>query len=255
MTTAIRLLFSVLIFVAFAGSVSALEVPPAPTRWVTDQAGILQSSQVIGLDQKLEAFEKRSGTQFLIYIFPSLEDESLEEFTVRAATKWRVGQAKYDNGLVLFVFQKERKVRIEVGYGREGAVTDAKASRAIREYLAPHFQRGDYGAGLNAAADFLISTIEKTEPAVPMEQQAAQGNRSSVNEGSIRVLMILAFIFFFFILPSLSRRRSGGCGGCIIPMFPMGGGGFTMGGGGFGGGGGFSGGGGSFGGGGASGGW
>jgi uncharacterized protein len=258
------------LFLAAATSVAALEVPPPPTQWVTDRANLLGGTEADLLNAKLRDFEQSSGAQFLVYTFPSLEGESVEDFTIRCVERWKVGQKKYDNGLVLFVFAKEKTVRVEVGYGLEGTVTDAISSRAIREYLAPHFQKNDYAGGLNAAVDFLIATIRKGEAPVPPLQPrgGADGaqQQPAADISPITILIIL-FVVFFIILPMLSRRRSG-CGGCVFPfIFP--GGGITMGGGGFGrggfggggfggggfGGGGFSGGGGGFGGGGATGSW
>jgi uncharacterized protein len=248
----------------------ALDVPPPPARWFNDTANLVGPTEGDLLNTKLSNFEQSSGAQFIIYTFPSLEGESLEDFTIRCVERWKVGQKKYDNGLVLFVFAKERKARVEVGYGLEGAVPDAIASRAIREQLAPAFQAGDYGRGLNGAADLIMARIKGGEAAVPPLQprgsgasQPAQGD----GELSVTVIVFILFIVFFVIVPMFSRGRRrgrGGCGGCIFPfIFP--GGGITLGGGGFsggggfggfgGGGGGFSGGGGGFGGGGASGGW
>jgi uncharacterized protein len=240
-----------------AVTAAALDIPPAPTQWFTDGAGLLDSSQAAALNQKLAAFEQQSGHQFIIYTFRSLEGEAIEDFTIRAAERWKVGQTKYDNGLIVFVFVAERKIRIEVGYGLEGTITDAYSSRVIREIMAPRFQQGDWAGGLNAAADALMSRIRGGEKDVePLPRASGEGEASIPSV----LVMLLLFIFIFFVLPSLLRGR--GCSGCIFPMFffPGGGGGVTFGGGrsgGFGGGGfgGFSGGGGSFGGGGATGGW
>ena len=246
------ILFSLLV----AARVGALDIPPAPNQWVTDRAGVLSSPDLQQLNEKLRQFEQRSGAQFIIYVLPALEDEALEDFTMRAAESWKVGNKKYDNGLILFVFTQNRKIRVEVGYGLEGAVPDAYSSRIIRDELAPRFRANDFAGGLNAAADRFISRIEGNEPAVtPVSQPGAGGN-----VGSLLPLIFIILIFVFFVLPLL--RRGGGCGGCgCLPIFPFpmggttfggGGGGWSGGGGGFGG---FSGGGGSFGGGGASGGW
>ena len=248
------------LLLALAASLLALEVPEAPKQWFTDRAGVVSASDADALNQKLAAFEQRSGAQFIVYIFRSLEGEALEDFTIRCAERWKVGNKKYDNGLILFVFVQERKVRIEVGYGLEPTITDAVASRVIRNDIAPHFQQADYAGGLNAAADDLIARIENKEaPVAPVSRGSARTSRP----GGIDVvgILVLLFIFFVFVLPML-RRGGGGCGGCFWPLFFMGGGGrgTTFGGGGWSGGGGggfggFSGGGGSFGGGGASGGW
>ena len=89
--------------------------------------------------------------------------ESIEDFTIRCVEKWKVGQKKYDNGLVLFVFIQERKVRVEVGYGLEGTITDAVSRRVIEEQIGPHFRNGAYAAGLNAAADEIMRRIRTGE--------------------------------------------------------------------------------------------
>ena len=242
---------------------AALDVPPPPTRWVTDAAGILGGTEADLLNRRLSDFEQQSGAQFIVYTFPSLEGESIEDFTIRCVERWKVGQKKYDNGLVLFVFSQEKKVRIEVGYGLEGTMTDAFSSRVIRENIAPHFQKGDYYAGLNAAVDAITARIRGGEAAVPPMERRGAGQGQPQQEINPIFILLLVFVVFFVLLPMLSGRRRG-CGGCIFPFFP-GGGGITFGGGGggfssgggFGGfsGGGFSGGGGSFGGGGATGGW
>jgi uncharacterized protein len=217
--------------------------------------------QAAQLEQKLKQFEQTSGAQFIIYILPSLEGDALEDFTIRAARQWAVGQKKYNNGLVLFVFAQDRKARIEVGYGLEGSVTDAFSSRVIRDVIAPRFQANDYFGGLNAAADAVIAKITKgEEPVAPMQRPGGGAGQSS--EINPIFVILLVFFIFFVLVPILTRRRRSGCGGCLPLFFLPGGGGTTFGGGGFsgggfggGGGGGFSGGGGSFGGGGASGGW
>jgi uncharacterized protein len=269
MTTRARVFVFALLFAAALPAL-ALDVPPAPTRWFTDTANIVAPTERDLLDSKLRQFEQTSGAQFLIYVFPTLENESLEDFTIRCVERWKVGQKKYDNGLVLFVFVQEKKVRIEVGYGLEGTMTDAFSSRVIRNAIAPAFQQEQYGRGLNAAADMIITKIRTgEEPVPPMQpnggpQQQPGGSQQQARGediGIVPVIFIL-FIVFFVILPMMRRRGGSGCGGCVFPfIFPGGGitfgggGGGGFGGGGFGGGGGFSGGGGSFGGGGASGGW
>ena len=250
--------FRLLFLLLAAHSLFALEVPPPPDRWFTDRAGVVPTTEAAILDTKLKNFEQESGAQFIIYIFPSIEGESIEDFTIRCVERWKVGQKKYDNGLVLFVFIQERKVRVEVGYGLEGTITDAVSRRVIEEQIGPHFRGGNYAAGLNAAADEIMRRIRTGEkPVEPLQPtgQPAQRDPSGID---IETVIFIIVIFVFFILPMFSRRRSG-CGGCIPIFLPFGGGGVTFGGGGFsggfGGGGGFSGGGGSFGGGGATGGW
>lgn len=251
------------VLIAFFLTVSAfaLEVPPAPAQWFTDRAGLVDSGTTAALNDKLRSFEQRSGAQFIVYIAPTLGDEALESYTIRCAEAWKAGNKKYDNGLILFVFAKEKKIRLEVGYGLEPTMTDAFSSRVIREVIVPRFRQNDYAGGLSAGVDAVIARIEKNEAPVAPVRQPGQAD-TSARPGGIDLVsvLILLFVFFFFIMPML-RRRGGGCGGCFWPLFFLGGGGrggFTLGGGGGGwggGGGGFSGGGGSFGGGGASGSW
>jgi len=258
-----RPLTALLLFTLLAGAAAGLDVPPPPNRWYTDTAGLLTPTEGDLLNRKLQDFEQATGAQFIVYILPALENESLEDFTIRAVERWKVGQKKYDNGLVLFVFVKERKVRVEVGYGLEGTITDAVSSRVIREHIAPNFQQAKYGAGLNAAADELMRRIRTGEkPVEPLNPRGGEGQQVQGEELGIIPVLIVLFVVFFVVVPML--RRGGGCGGCMLPLF-FSGGGTTFGGGGFsgggfgggfgGGGGGFSGGGGGFGGGGASGGW
>jgi uncharacterized protein len=233
--------------------VRALEVPPPPNQWVTDRAGIL-GAEAAALNAKLRVFEERTGHQLIVYTLPSLEGDSIEDFSIRAADAWKVGQSKYDNGLILFIFPQDRRIRFEVGYGLEGTVTDAIASRVIREDLAPAFGRGDFAVGVNSAVDRLIAIIEKGVDPVAVSRPGPEPLRVP-----FWVLLLIPF-FVIFVLGPISRQ---GCLGpaCMIPFMMGGGSTFGGGRGGFGGGfggggfGGFSGGGGGFGGGGASGGW
>jgi len=238
----LRFAAALLLVVALAPALLAKEPPPTPSQWFTDEAGLVSASDASALNEKLRAFEQSSGAQFIIYIFKSLDGDPLEDFTIRCATKWKVGNKKYDNGLILFVFVQEKKFRIEVGYGLEGAVTDAYSSRVERDYLIPHFRQGDYAGGLNAASDALMAKIRGEEPAHPPVTPASASrsiaNRAANTISPIAILFLI--IFFLFIVPRFFLPRGGsGCGGCFWPMFFLGGGGRGS----------------TFGGGGASGGW
>jgi len=244
-----RLLSLVLLFLLVTGSARALEIPERPTAWVTDRGAILDDSQELQLNQKLEAFYKRSGSQILVFTFPSLEGEALEDYTSRVADKWKT---KGDRALIFFVFVQDHKARIEVGYGLEGSITDAVSSDILRNVIAPAFRQNDYFGGLNSALDHLIAIIEgKEKPIAPdLSSGGGAGGPQQLTSRDIILFVIILFVIIFFVLPLLRSRGCGGCG--CFPMFPFGGGGTTWGGGG----GGWGGGGGSsFGGGGASGSW
>ena len=225
--------------------------PPAPAQYFNDYAGVVAPDVAARLDEKLKAFDDQTSSQIVVAVFPALPSASLEDFTVRAAQAWRVGRKKLDNGVVLFVFVKDRKVRIETGYGLEGALPDATAHRIIDERIVPAFRNNDYAGGLEAGIDAIMAATRGEYTAAPAPAGAAP---ASDGFGSSFFLVLL--VLFIVIAMSRSGRqgrtygRRGYYGGG--PWW-WGGGGF--GGGGFGGGGGFSGGGGSFGGGGASGSW
>jgi uncharacterized protein len=263
---------SAIAFVAIAllaSAALALDIPPKPTQWVNDYGtGIINDSQIQQLNEKLEAFYKQTGVQFLIMIFPSLEGEDDLGYTNKVANVWKVKNGK---ALMLFVFVKEHKTRIQVGYSMEPVITDAFSSDVLHETVPPYFRSGDYAGGLNAGIDQIakkidpsfVSTSTVATPA-PRPRQA----RSSKGGEADMFFPSIAFLFVILVIVPLllrGRRRGGcgGCGGCIWPMFlgGWGGGGTTFGGGRGGGGGGWStggswgGGGSSFGGGGAGGGW
>jgi len=240
----------------------AAAVPAKPTHYFNDYASLIDPRTAEQLDQRLEEFERQSSNQILVVIYRSLPaDTAIEDYTQDAFRAWKVGQQGRNNGAVLFVFVKDRKMRIQTGYGLEGALPDAICKRIISDEMAPRFQAGDFAGGMTAAVNAMIAATrgEYKGTGQTVAQARAQARKS---EGSTVDLIILLVVFGFIGLSWLRAARRGtvysssgsrGSGG--IWWFGGGGGG---GGGGFsggGGGGGFSGGGGDSGGGGASGGW
>ena len=251
--------FSAIALVASAAL--ALDIPPKPTQWVNDYgANILSNAETQQLNEKLEGFYKRTSVQFLVMIFPSLEGEDDLGYTNRVANQWKV---KDDKALMLFVFMKERKTRIQVGYSMEPVITDAFASDIVHSTIPPFFRAGKYADGLNAAVDQMATKIDPNAVPAGTTPAPPRAVRSSRGAGvDLKLVMYGIFFVVFVLLPILSRGRRGrgGCGGCLWPMFLGGfggGGGTTLGGGGGGWstGGSWGGGGSSFGGGGAGGGW
>jgi uncharacterized protein len=227
----------------------AAELPQPPARWVDDRAGVLSPGAAAAVDQKLERFEREQGSQVLVAILPRLpEDEALEDWTQRVAESWRVGRARQDDGVVLFVFVEDRQLRLEVGYGLEGTLTDLESKRILDGVLVPRLRQGDWDGGIAAATDAILEAIRgEFEPEPPA--------RSPLGEGDASFLFWV--VLFVVILVLVSSRRARRRGGFYGGRGPGSGGWGGFGGGGLGGGGfgGFSGGGGSFGGGGASGRW
>ena len=236
-----------LIFVLLSSLAFALEVPEGPEGRITDRTGTLSRNEIAALDQKLAAFERETTNQIAVLIIPSLEGDSLEDYSIRLAEKWKIGQKGKNNGVILLVVKNERKLRVEVGYGLEGALPDALSGSIIRNEIAPRFRAGQFYQGVDAGVTAIMAAT-KGEYKAPKKRQRG----SDLPTWLVFLLIFLSF-GVLSVLSSLGRRRhyhSGGAGGWTT------GGGF-FGGGSSGGdsGGGFSGGGGDFGGGGASGDW
>ncbi|PLY03407.1 MAG: hypothetical protein C0622_04460 [Desulfuromonas sp.] len=228
-----RLLLCLLLLTLTVVAAQALEVPK-PGGYVSDKAGMISQTTELKLDQFLREFENSDSTQIVVLTIPTLEDEALEEFSMKVFENWKIGQLGKDNGALLLIAKKERAIRIEVGYGLEGRLTDLLAGRIIDNEISPRFKQGDFDGGV-------ISGVLAMAEAVRGEYAGSGTSKSKKRSSPFGLIFLI-----FFVLP-LSRRSGIFFGGPFI-----GGGGF--GGGGFGGGG-FSGGGGGGGGGGASGGW
>ncbi|MFT0849307.1 YgcG family protein [Achromobacter sp. F4_2707] len=289
MTRLLALLAGLMMF----HSAWAQQVPvPALEYWVTDQTATLDSNTKAGLEAKLQALNDSKGAQVAVLIVPTTGEDTVETYARRVFDAWKLGRANIDDGILLLVAKDDRRLRIEVGYGLEGAVPDLLAGRIIREQITPHFKVDDYASGVVAGVESLLRLIDGEELPPP------HANAGSDDEWDVGVVLLpLAFMAFFMpplfaafavtiftslafgsillgllfggiaVLLSLIGRRfgAGGKGGAIRASGRGGaaggfGGGFYGGsdggfGGGFGGGGGAGGGGGGSGGGGASGGW
>ncbi|HEY6558127.1 MAG TPA: TPM domain-containing protein [Polyangiaceae bacterium] len=243
--------FSVMLALC-AAPASALDVPPLTGR-VVDGANVLPPDAEQRITALLEAHERGSGQQFAVLTVPSLDGDPIENFSIRVVEAWKLGKKGKDDGLLLLVVPKDRKVRVEVGYGLEGDVTDAVSARVIREVMQPAFRQSDYAGGIERALATLMQKSSGQVPNVPGAPAPAP-MRQPERGPSFGVLMFLVLFLAPLLLPMLLGRRGRRGGGFFI--FPgIGGGGFGGGGGGGFGGGGFGGGGGGFGGGGASGDW
>jgi uncharacterized protein len=166
-----------------AGAVSA-QAPASTTtqpaesvkliQHVTDLTGTLSPEQIVQLETQLTDLEKRKGSQVAVYMVSSLGDQSLEDYSLAIAEKNKLGRTKADDGVLLFIAKDDRKVRIEVGYGLEGAIPDAKAGRIIREYIAPNFRKGDYNQGIVDAVAVLTVLIDGEDLPEPLHDEPRQ---------------------------------------------------------------------------------
>lgn len=231
-----------------------IPIPPAPTRWVTDNVGFMSTDAQTSLDNKLAAYQRSTGHQVIVWIGDSTGDDSLEDWTIHALEKWRVGRKNLDDGVILFIFASDRKMRIEVGYGLEASLPDAVASEIIRNDITPRLRAGDNDGAVTAGVDGILSAIGGNG-ANP--EQASSPDLSTAYVLALVVLMLTVVIIFIALRRAVLYHIPGSAYGGTPWIGFLGGGGFGGGAGGFGGGGfgGFSGGGGMGGGGGASGGW
>ena len=273
-----------LLAVLAALPLAALDVPPLKGR-VNDYANMLKPVTVAALESRLAGLEQSDSTQIVVLTIPSLEGAVLEEFSMKVAETWKIGQKKLDNGAILFISRDDRRMRIEVGYGLEGKLTDLRTGRILDDIIRPSFKAGDYDKGVSDGVDAMIQTVRGEYSAV--DAPAREMNKAKGFSG-LAAPGLFAF-FFIGIIGKIKRVLGGAAGAVIAPiigvlslgfnifilaliplgflaglviptlmtLFMMSGGGSRGGGGGFGsgGGGGFSGGGGGFGGGGSSGSW
>lgn len=237
-----------LALVVIAGAALAAPKFPALTGRVVDDANILSSSTVAQLTEMLAAQEQKTGEQIVVVTLPSLQGYTIETYGYQLGRAWGIGQKGKDNGALVIVAPKEHQVRIEVGYGLEGQLTDAQSELIIHNVMLPKFRSGDYDGGVLDGTSVLIKVLGCDPSALP-QQPVERDHRSGAHIPILLIVFLIWIIFGRFLWPLLFLGGRGG---------PWGGTGFGggWGGGGFGGsGGGFSGGGGSFGGGGASGSW
>jgi uncharacterized protein len=289
------LTFVILASFAFAAAAAPNDglapIPPLASA-VTDQTGTLSASERQALEAKLRDWEGRTTNQLAVLIVPTTAPEPIEQYTLRVAEAWKIGQKGKDNGAILLVAKNDKRIRIEVGYGLEGVLTDVTSRRIIAENIAPEFSKGNFAAGINAGVDRIIAVVDAGEPLPALTPQRKTTPPRHFDFGTMLIVLLVAVPVLGSVLRSVFGKLGGslvGGGivgaiawfvasslliagaaaviGFIVMLFtglsgrggpgifiPGGSGGF--GGGGFGGGGGgFSGGGGSFGGGGASGGW
>jgi uncharacterized protein len=241
------------LLVLAVGLRAAEVIPPAPPNHFNDAAKLVRPATAAQLNQELAQFERDTSNQILVAIYPRLQsDSSVDDYAVRVAQAWRVGQKGRNNGAVLFVFQQSRDVRIVTGYGLEGALPDALCKQIIENEIVPRFRTGDFDGGLVAGVRAMMAAARGEYRGTGRTVADASGGKSVFGLPWPLVL----FIIVVLILRSASRRGTvyGGRGrrSMWVGRGPWGGGGGGWGGGG---GGTFSGGGGSFGGGGAGGKW
>jgi uncharacterized protein len=257
--TAMRRCSFIFIWIWCLSAIAGEVIPPAPDRYFNDYANVVSGTTADLLNKQLDSFERSTGNQVVVAVYPKMQsDSSIDDYTIRVARSWKVGQKGTNNGVVLFVFIEDRKMFIQVGYGLEGVLPDALCKQITEYEIKPRFKAGDYAGGLTAGVDAIIAATRHeykgTGATVYSQKQSGPG----ISPLLFAFIFLVLAIVVFPLMSARSRKHgwvmgSGGWGGWSGGGSWGGGGG---GGGGFsGGGGGFSGGGGSFGGGGAGSSW
>jgi uncharacterized protein len=195
-------LLALLVCWAFAAAAD-VAVPPLVGR-VVDQTATLSSGDVASLQQTLKDFEARKGSQIAVLIVPTTAPETIEQYSLRVAEAWKIGRKKIDDGAIVVVAKDDRKLRIEVGYGLEGALTDVTSKRIIDEVITPKFRSGDFAGGISAGVDRIIRVIDGEKlPAPEPRQQPSSDFLSHID------LLNPFTLFAVFIVGSILRATLG----------------------------------------------
>ncbi len=205
------------VFVASACSMPAVaadfKAPPTPVHYVTDNAGALSAGTSGSLESELAAYEKSTGHQIIVWIGDTTGDVPLETWTGDSAHQWKIGRHGHDDGAILFLFMKDHRVRIEVGYGLESALTDADSARIIRDDITPRMKSGDVDGAVSSGVAAMLTTISPSYQGVT-PPPATESTSSNVPAGvGIAIFVIfgvfILFVAFFIIMQIFNSARYG----------------------------------------------
>ncbi len=202
--TMARIFVLAILLFASAFASAQIAVPELRAR-VNDLTGTLDLQQQSRIEQTLKAFEAKKGSQIAVLIVASTQPETIDQFGIRVAEKWKIGRKKIDDGAILIVAKEDRHLRIETGYGLEGALNDATASRIINEIIVPKFKQGDFAGGVEAGVARMVSIIEG-EPLPEPKPQAQFGG--GAGEGDFFSFLPIAFILTI-VVGSILRAMFG----------------------------------------------
>lgn len=187
----VRLLFLVfMVLGGWATAMAALVEVPALTARVTDLTATLSPQVRQGLETQLAELETRKGSQLAVLMVPTTGEETVEQYSIRAVERWRLGRKGIDDGLLLLVAKDDRKLRIEVGYGLEGAIPDAVAKRVIEEVIVPRFKAGDFAGGVISGVDALIGLVDGE----PLPEPEPNSLSSIDVEDALPLIMLFVFV-------------------------------------------------------------
>jgi len=201
------------LLISLAGHADEVAIPPLVHR-VTDLTGSLSQGQQAALEAKLAAFEQQKGSQIAVLIVPSTKPEEIDQYSIRVVEAWKIGRDKVDDGVLVLVAKDDRKMRIEVGYGLEGAIPDAYAKRIIADVIAPYFKQGDIYGGLDAGVDKIIGLIGGEQ--LPPAAEKSSGSSSGNIEHLLPLLIFGGLITAIFFRSMFGRLFGGVANGGLI---------------------------------------
>ncbi len=198
--------FFLFITILFLNSLIAqdIKIPELETR-VTDLTGTFTGNEIDRLENKLSTFEESKGSQVVVLMIPTTGEETIEQFSIRVADEWQIGREKVDDGVIFIIAKNDRKLRIEVGYGLEGALTDALSKRIISNIVIPEFRSGHFFDGINDGVDAIIATVsgEELPPALKKEKQVSFNSDGSSNAFTF---LIVGFIWITILKIILGKK-------------------------------------------------
>ncbi|MBU1569296.1 MAG: TPM domain-containing protein [Proteobacteria bacterium] len=205
--------FIVLIFIVFPCYAGALDVPALKGR-VNDYASVLSPETENKLEVTLSALESSDSTQVVVLTIPSLEGEVLEQFSIKVAEEWKIGQKNKDNGAILFISKNDRKIRIEVGRGLEGKLTDLLSGRIIQYEIVPKFREGDFNGGIEAGVNAIVSVVHG--------EYTSSGSDTRQKKGANPFFSLIIFLFVFTAaLSGFSKILGGVSGAALLPIISL----------------------------------
>jgi uncharacterized protein len=205
---ALRKAFALLLFclcsIAYAAA-DLVAVPPLTSR-IVDLSATLSADQQAQLETRLREFEQRKGSQIAVLIVPTTQPEAIEQYAIRVAEQWKIGRKKADDGAILVIAKNDRALRIEVGYGLEGALNDATSKRLIDDIIVPRFKQADFYGGIQAGVDSMIKVIDgETLPAVARQDPGSD----SVDIRQLLPVVLVAAVVLGGVLRSVIGRVPG----------------------------------------------
>src|SRR5882762_302763 len=206
---------AILLLAGLSPASGEVAVPPLKAH-VTDLTGTFSASQLRDLESRLAAFERAKGSQIAVLMLPSTQPETIEEYSIRLADAWKIGRARVDDGVILVIAKNDRKLRVEVGRGLEGAIPDAIAKRVIAEVITPHFKANDFYGGIAAGTDALMKLIEGEGLPAPRSGVTVNGIHHAIDFQTIFLLFVALVVTDAIFRRIFGRVVGAGISGAIV---------------------------------------